>query len=81
MARLTIDFPDGETNRILNAFASAYQYSATLPNGDPNPQTKAQFFKAQVMRFIKGVVKGQEVEDAAIAARAAAEAAADPTLT
>lgn len=81
MAQLVIDFPDSIRNRVLDAFASTYGYQATLQDGTPNPQTKAQFAKAQVARFVKEVVKGYEATRAGEIARKAAHDAAENEIT
>lgn len=53
-----------------------YGYSATLPDGSANPQTKAQFAKAQIGRIIKEAVQNQERS----AARTTAEATVVPIV-
>lgn len=64
---ITINFTnDGMNARIRNAFASAYGYQDTI-NGQPNPETKAQFRDRKIKEFIKGIVRSEE-HKAALAA-------------
>jgi hypothetical protein len=78
MATLSFSFDTGTVPvaRIIDAMALEYGYQATIPDPAnpgqtiPNPQTKAQFGKAQIGRIIKEAVRNQERQ----AARAAAEA-------
>jgi hypothetical protein len=69
MLTLTYDTGSVPLSRINDGFAAAYGYQPTI-NGSPNPETKAEFSRRMVREYIKGVVKGQEVE----AARKTAEA-------
>ena len=64
MAQITITIPDAIASRVMNGFAKRYHYSATLEDGSPNPETKAQFAKRRVIEFIKQAVREAEVEDA-----------------
>lgn len=73
MAQLTITIPDAQTARVFDAFAAAYGYQATI-DGQPNPQTRAQFARQKVIEFIKNTVKAQEAQAAADSARSAAAA-------
>jgi hypothetical protein len=83
MAQITISIPDAVLPRVLDAMASAYGYSATLPDGSPNPQSKAQFARQQLANFVKQTVAEQEVRAAVAAASqsAASKAAADIAVT
>lgn len=87
MANINILFPDAQAARVVDAFATAYNYPSTVPGATPldppvpNPQSKAQFAKAKVIDFIKSVVKGYEATNAAEIARRAALNAADPDLS
>jgi len=88
MAQLIIDIPGttAEVNRILDAFTKHHGYKAMIqdPNNPlqtiPNPQTKAQFAKAVVARFVKQCVIAQEATDAAEVARQAAVADAETVV-
>ena len=70
-------FPDGERPRINKAFADAFGYQETLPDPQnpgktiPNPETRGQFCKRMIASFVKDVVAGSEVKEAAEAAAAA----------
>jgi len=80
MAIITITIPDPIANRVLNGFAKRYNYSPTLENGDPNPETKAQFAKRKVIEFIKQAVREAEIQEAANAAATAAGQTADTDI-
>jgi hypothetical protein len=87
MARITIDFPDGVQSRIVDAFASVYGWSATIPGPTegsdpiPNPISRAQFVKYRVLHFIRGTVRAHEAQQAQETARRAAEDAVDQEIT
>ena len=53
---LSITIPTSATTRVVNAICQHGNYSDTLPDGSPNPQTKAQFAKAWVVNQIKQAV-------------------------
>lgn len=77
-------------NKVMQAFADAYGYQATVPNPAfapskpedpvtnpatiPNPQGQQAFFNKQISNYIRDVVKGQIVKTAA---ETAAKTAAD----
>lgn len=70
---VTINFANDAMNaRIRNAFASAYGYQDTI-NGQPNPETKAQFRDRKIKEFIKGITFAEE-------RKAALAAVVDPTV-
>lgn len=77
MAVIQIDIPDAQLTRVVNSYSAHYGYSATLPNGTANPQTKGQFAKAQLAKHLKEIVKLQESNTAAAAAAASAKADAE----
>lgn len=65
MATLAFSFDTGTVpfSRIVDAFATAYNYQATI-DGQPNPETKAQFTRRMVRQYIIEIVKSQEVQAA-----------------
>lgn len=65
MAVISITVPDAMLPRVVTALTAAGGYSATLPDGTPNPQTPAQFAKAMVAAYVKQVVKTYEAEQSA----------------
>jgi hypothetical protein len=72
MALLTFSFDTGATpiSRIVDAFALQHHYEAFLEDGvTPNPETKAQFAKRVIGRFIKDTVRAAETKAAEDAAR------------
>lgn len=80
MTTLTITIPNAITNRVIDGFAKRYNYSPLLENGDPNPETKAQFAKRKVVEFIKQAVREAEIQDAANTAATSAGASADTEI-
>lgn len=64
--KITIDIPDAQAIRVIDAYAVAHGWTADAS------QTKAQFAKQVLLDNIVGVVASQEGEDAANKARLAA---------
>jgi hypothetical protein len=83
MATITINIPDNVLQRVVNGVAVAHGYQERIPdpaNPDatiPNPQTRAQFAKAMLVKFVKDSVKQAEAIEAAEAARQQAARDAD----
>lgn len=73
---LRIVIPDAHAPRVLTAFAEHFGYQATI-DGQPNPQTEAQFARDQVKAWIRETVRSHEINTATDEAREAAVAAAD----
>ncbi len=80
MSTITITIPDNITTRVLNGFAKRYNYSPTLENGSPNPETKAQFAKRKLIEYIKQAVREAEIQDAANTAATTAGASVDTDI-
>lgn len=74
MATLTFSFDTGTVplNRIIDAIALQGGYRATI-DGQPNSETKAQFARRLVQRFIVNMVKVAETQIAEATARAGVE--------
>jgi len=74
--RLTINVPDNIDQRVIDAFTASFGYQAEITdergNAAPNPQSSAQFVKAQVAQFIRTTVHNHEEREAGRAARARA---------
>lgn len=81
MANLTITVPDQHLTRVLNGFAAHHGYKDTLENPDgttsPNPETKIQFARRIIRRFVLDSVKAYEAPIAAETARQTAIADVD----
>lgn len=56
MATLTFSFDTGPVtlSEIIDVFATAYNYQATV-NGQPNPESKAQFTRRMVRQYIRDI--------------------------
>jgi hypothetical protein len=69
---ITLTIPDEQAARVMNALCVRYGYQETIadPNGGdvlqyiPNPQTKAQFARAQIILFLKQVTTEVELDEA-----------------
>lgn len=66
MAQFTITVPDDKVQDLLNAFATQYNYQTTvddLSGGTvPNPESKAQFAKNKILKYIKEVYIAAQVQ-------------------
>lgn len=51
MATFTITIPNDKLQDMINAYGK--DWAETLPDGTPNPQTKAQFARSELNRHIK----------------------------
>lgn len=59
---VTITVPDVIVADVVNAFCTNFGYQATI--GDPpvpNPQTKGQFAKAQLVRYIRDIYRSYKL--------------------
>ena len=72
MATISITIPAGVLNRVLDAVAAECGWVNEEISG-----TKAVFAKAQVIKWVKGLVKNYESRTASNAARASAIEAVD----
>lgn len=70
MAKLDFSFETGAVPlvEIVDAFASAYHYQATI-DGQPNPETKVAFARRMVRQYIKDIYisEKRKAEEAKIA--------------
>ena len=73
-------------NEVMDLFGRAYGYQVNVPDPDnpgqtiPNPQGIQPFFNRVIAQYIRDVVRGQKVKEAAEAAAAAAGSTADTDL-
>lgn len=91
IATITLSIPDAQAARVADAFAVAYGYQDVIPNPNPltaaltptipNPETRAQHMRRQIMAFVQNTVKGTEVHAAAETARAVELAKAPVNVT
>lgn len=54
---ITLSDVGGNAQTLINDFADATGWKTTLPNGQPNPQTKSQWSKSKLQDHIKEVIK------------------------
>lgn len=66
MATISITIPDASLQRVVDGMCAWHGYSATLPDGTPNSQTKGQFVKARIAAFVKESVKNAETAAATV---------------
>src|SRR5512143_1305688 len=68
MATITVTIPDDKLARVIDGVAAAggYQENIRQPDGStiPNPETKGQFVKRMVVRWVKSMVLRSELEAA-----------------
>lgn len=73
----SITIPDTQIQRVIDAFAAEFGYQSTITNADgttsPNPVTKAQFAKQQLIAYIKQITRNYEANQAAATARQSKE--------
>ena len=88
MSTITLTIPDPVQDRVINALCYTYNYEDEVTKIDddgspvldeqrnevkiPNPVTKPQFAKTQLLHFLKEVTKGYEARNAGDSARDAA---------
>ena len=79
MATLTFSFDTGSVplSKINNAIAAEYDYQSTI-DGEPNPESKAEFSKRMIKTVITNIVKNQ---DKKVARQAAEASVSEITLT
>jgi hypothetical protein len=80
MATLSITIPDAVVPRVRAAFAAQYDYRPVV-DGQPNPETLAQFTARKIREYVKGVVKAAESLAAAETARRAAADRVESEIT
>lgn len=74
---ITINTPDNITPaQVVSALCDYWGYQDTV-NGQPNPQTKAQFVKGRIALFVKESYKAARAQQDSETARQAALVSAD----
>lgn len=53
MPTITFTLSAGDLTKVTNALSVRFGYSATLPNGDPNPQTAGEFVRLRIGQWVK----------------------------
>lgn len=57
---VTITIPDQYASRVIDAYCAVYGYQATI-DGQPNPETKAQYAKRMLLQNMKEVTLEYEM--------------------
>jgi hypothetical protein len=60
MPTLSLTLTDAALAKLVDAMCDVYRYSATLPNGNANPETRAQFARRMVIVQLKQQVRQAE---------------------
>lgn len=68
-ADFIITIPNDQVTRVVNGMALTHGYQDTLNDGSPNPETKNQFAKRMLRKFVKSSVITAEAIQAADIAR------------
>lgn len=76
MGQIILNFPDENETKIIRGTAEYLGYQETI-NGQPNPETRRQYYKAQMVAFTKNCYRANLANKAAEEARLAAIVAAD----
>ena len=79
MATIDISFTvesNAKAAAFRDDFCAHHSYQETI-NGEPNPESKAAFFKRKIGEYIKECVKAHRVNTAADSARQTAIASAE----
>lgn len=67
---ISLTVPNMTQAEIVNRLCIQLDYNPTMPDGSPNPQSKADFIKADVSRYLKNHLKRY---DANIASKLASD--------
>lgn len=60
MATISITIPNPVVNRVIDAMCNIYSYQPII-NGQPNPITKQEFARLQLIKFMKEAVRKNEL--------------------
>lgn len=71
MATISINIPDTQMPRVLDAFTATFGYSPTLADGTANPETRGQFTRRIIVDWVKSNVVAYEANRDAENARQA----------
>ena len=84
MATISITIPDGKLVEVRDAICETYHYSAVIVDDAgltiPNPETKTQFAKRMVARFVHEIYQAWKVKQAVAVAQAASIAESDTVI-
>lgn len=78
--KITLTIPDGHANRVIEAVAKSCNYNDMVPDLSkrpppqmPNPESKTDFMRRQIVEWLMSHVERVEAERDAEAARKAAK--------
>lgn len=78
MAQIILNIPDAIAVRVLNAFCDNLGYNGV--NEDGAPESKQQFAKRMLIKFIKDNVRSRETLNAAATASLSAQQDVDANI-
>lgn len=64
MATITLTVSAGDLARAVDALGTRWGYLAVLADGSPNPQSKGEFVRLQIAKWIKSEVHQHELATA-----------------
>jgi hypothetical protein len=64
MATVTFTISGADLTRVVNALSVRFGYSDTLPNGNPNPQTRGEFVRLRIAQWAADETKAHELAQA-----------------
>lgn len=64
MPTISLTLSSQDLTRAVDALGTRWGYSSTLPNGDPNPQTKGEFVRQRIAQWVRSEVHAHELATA-----------------
>ncbi len=75
--QISFTVPEAQKARVIDAFVTAFNYEDEVEDPEnpgemiPNPESKAKMVKREIARYVKDVVKAQELRTADASTRQA----------
>lgn len=64
MPTISLTLSSADLTRAVDALGTRWGYSATLPDGSANPQTKGEFVRLKIAAWVKSEVHAHELATA-----------------
>lgn len=61
MPNITLTLSVPQMNRVVDALSASYGYQELLPDGSANPETRGEFARQQLMRWLRQEVTEHEL--------------------